>query len=170
MNDQRADVVRQYVLPFGAEIQTGGGVRFRFFAPAVNTAQLAIVGRDPVPMQADGHGWHESFVNDAGPGTRYRFVLPDGTSVPDPASRFQPEDVAGPSEVIDPSAYVWKTEDWWGRPWHEAVIYELHAGTFTPEGTFPAAMAKLDHLVELGVTAIELMTLSDFVGTRELGI
>ena len=120
-------------------------------------------------MQADGHGWHALQVPDAGAGTRYRYLLPDGTAVPDPASRFQPEDVAGPSEVIDPAAYRWKSSDWRGRRWSEAVLYELHVGTFTPEGTFQAAAEKLDHLAELGVTAIELMSIADFAGTRNWG-
>jgi 1,4-alpha-glucan branching enzyme len=73
-----------------------------------------------------------------GPDRVYRFVLPDGLRVPDPASRHQPEDVHGPSEVVDPLAYAWADAAWTGRPWHEAVIYELHIGTFTPEGTFRA--------------------------------
>jgi malto-oligosyltrehalose trehalohydrolase len=169
VNDRRAETVRHFALPFGAELLDEGGVRFRFFAPAADTVKLAIEGRDALPMQADGHGWHALDVADAGAGVRYRYVLPDGTAVPDPVSRFQPEDVAGPSEVIDPGAYAWHGSEWRGRPWHEAVLYELHVGTFTPEGTFRAAMAKLDHIAALGVTGIELMTISDFAGTRNWG-
>lgn len=169
MNEGRTDVVRHHALPFGAELQSGAGVRFRFFAPAVKQVTLAIDGLGHMPMQADGHGWHEARVPDARAGTRYRFVLPDGTAVPDPVSRFQPEDVAGPSEVIDPENYRWQLDGWNGRPWSEAVLYELHVGTFTPEGTLRAAAEKLDHLTSLGVTAIELMTLSDFAGTRNWG-
>lgn len=120
-------------------------------------------------MAADGQGWHELTVPEAGPGTRYRFRLPDGTEVPDPVSRFQPEDVAGPSEVIDPEAYRWQGSEWTGRPWAETVLYELHIGTFTHEGTFQAAKDQLDHLADLGITAIELMTISDFAGTRNWG-
>ena len=93
-----------------------------------------------------GDGWHERVVRDAEPGALYRFRLPDGMMVPDPASRFQPQDVHGPSEVVDPREYRWRDGDWAGRPWHEAVLYELHVGTFTPEGTFRAALGKLDHL------------------------
>ncbi|HVY14621.1 MAG TPA: alpha-amylase family glycosyl hydrolase, partial [Rhodopila sp.] len=114
-------------------------------------------------------GWHVADVPDAGPGTLYRFVLPDGLSVPDPASRFQPQDVHGPSEVVDPDHYVWNDASWHGRPWHEAVIYELHIGAFTPEGTFRAAIGRLDHLQVLGVTAIEIMPVADFPGTRNWG-
>ena len=120
-------------------------------------------------MKAAGRGWHELTVEDAGPGTRYRYVLPDGMKVPDPASRFQPEDVAGPSEVVDAEAYAWEATEWKGRPWSEAVLYELHVGTFTPEGTFRAAIEHLDHVAALGVTAIELMTISDFAGLRNWG-
>ena len=106
---------------------------------------------------------------EAGPGTRYRFVLPDGTCVPDPASRYQPEDVHGPSEVIDPRGYGWNDEGWRGRPWEEAILYELHVGTFTKEGTFRAAMERLGELADLGITAIELMPIADFQGRWNWG-
>ncbi len=92
-----------------------------------------------------------------------------GQLVPDPASRFQPHDVNGPSEVIDPNAFAWQDAAWRGRPWAEAVIYELHVGTFTPQGTFAAARERLDYLRELGVTAIELMPVADFPGRRNWG-
>lgn len=169
MNDRRAETVRHYVLPFGAEPQREGGVRFRIFAPAAKQMKLKIEGRDPIGLKADGHGWHELCVPSTAAGTRYRYVLPNGTEVPDPASRFQPNDVAGPSEVIDPAEYVWQSTEWRGRPWSEAVLYELHVGTFTPEGTFRAATERLDHIAALGATAIELMTITDFVGTRNWG-
>ncbi|MGH7039370.1 MAG: malto-oligosyltrehalose trehalohydrolase [Stellaceae bacterium] len=120
-------------------------------------------------MQALGDGWHERVSGRAGAGTRYRFILPDGFSVPDPASRHQPEGVHGPSEVIDPAAYAWRDGAWRGRSWAEAVLYEAHIGAFTPEGTFRAAIGKLDHLVALGVTALELMPVGDFPGRRNWG-
>ena len=145
-------------------------MQFRLFAPAAEQVKLAIRGRcEPLLMHAAGRGWHELMVADAAAGTRYRYRLPDGTEVPDPASRFQPEDVTGPSEVIDPVAYPWQESAWRGRPWPETVLYELHVGTFTAEGTFRAASERLDHLVTLGVTAIELMAISDFAGTRNWG-
>ena len=156
-------------LPFGAEFAAGDGTRFRFFAPAAKAVRLAIDGREPLAMQADGHGWHELLVRDAGAGTLYRYLLPDGMAVPDPASRFQPQDVAGPSEVIDASSYAWQSREWCGVPWESVVLYEIHVGSFTREGTFRAAMEKLDHLAELGVTAIELMAIADFAGTRNWG-
>ena len=161
--------MRRRALPFGAAYTEGQGTRFRLFAPAVSEVRLAIEGREPLAMQTDGGGWYEQTVDDAGPGTRYRYVLPDGMEVPDPASRFQPEDVAGPSEVIDPAAYPWTKSEWRGRPWADAVLYELHVGAFTPEGTFEAAAGKLDALAALGVTAIELMAIADFAGTRGWG-
>ena len=120
-------------------------------------------------MHSSGDGWHELVVEDAGPGTRYRFVLPDGARVPDPASRYAPVGVHGPSEVVDPDAFRWSDAEWRGRPWSEAVLYELHVGTFTPEGTFRAAIGKLDHLKNLGVTAVELMCICAFAGQRSWG-
>ncbi len=169
MSTATLDTTRHHALPFGAEPAAEGGIRFRLFAPAVERVRLAIEGREPTTMESDGSGWHTLRVGDAGSGTRYRYLLPDGTAVPDPASRFQPEDVAGPSEVIDAAGYAWQADGWQGRPWAEAVLYELHVGTFTPEGTFRAALGKLDHLLALGVTAIELMTISDFAGRRNWG-
>ena len=161
---------RVHRMPFGAEVLPDGGVRFRLYAPAVEKVWLAIEGRErQVQMQSQADGWHECITDEAGPGTRYRYVLPDGTYVADPASRFQPEDVNGPSEVIAAGSYMWKDGTWMGRRWNEAVIYELHTGTFTPEGTFCAAIEKLDHLRDLGVTVIEIMPVGDFSGQRGWG-
>ncbi|MDB5554168.1 MAG: malto-oligosyltrehalose trehalohydrolase [Rhizobium sp.] len=120
-------------------------------------------------MRLGENGWHTLDVAGAGAGTRYCFVLEDGTEVPDPASRYQPLDVHGPSEIIDPRSYQWKCLDWAGRPWSETVIYELHMGTFTEAGTFRAAIEKLDHLKEFGITAIQIMPLADFRGRRNWG-
>ena len=120
-------------------------------------------------MTATEEGWHELVTIRARPGSRYRFLLPNGMLVPDPASRFQPHDVHGPSEVIDPSQWPRLDQDWEGRPWQDAVIYELHVGAFTPEGTLQAAVEKLDHLNALGITAIEIMPVADFPGRRNWG-
>ena len=120
-------------------------------------------------MQRDADGWFSVIVADVQAGQLYRFVLGDGMVVPDPASRFQPQDVTGPSELIDACAFPWADGSWKGRPWEECVIYELHVGSFTPEGTYAAAIGRLDHLVELGVTAIEIMPLADFPGSRNWG-
>jgi malto-oligosyltrehalose trehalohydrolase len=154
----------------GAHVLGDGRVRFRLWAPPCDSVQLELHGiRNLVPLERAGGGWHETVTELAQAHSRYRYVLPDGTRVPDPASRFQPHDVHGESEVIDPSDYAWKTADWRGRPWSEVVVYELHVGTFTPEGTFLAAIGKLDHLVQLGVTAIEIMPVADFPGRWNWG-
>ncbi len=163
-------VSRMHHMPFGAELQGDGSVRFRLWAPAAGGVGLEIRGGvDRLPMKRTQEGWHELVTTEAGAGSMYRFVLPDGLRVPDPASRFQPEDVHGPSEVVEPEAYGWNDAGWVGRPWEEAVVYELHIGTFTPEGTFRAAIERLDHLAELGVTAIEIMPIADFPGKRSWG-
>jgi malto-oligosyltrehalose trehalohydrolase/4-alpha-glucanotransferase len=157
-------------MPYGAELRPDGKIRFRVWAPGHELIRVAIDGRaDTAPLVALQDGWHELITHHAEPGSRYWFVLPDGKRFPDPASRFQPEDVHGPSEVIDPSAYAWEDTEWRGRPWHEAVLYELHIGAFTPEGNFRAAVGKLDYLVSLGVTAIEIMPIGDFPGKRNWG-
>ena len=156
-------------MQFGAEAQDCG-VRFRLWAPKHAHVALKIGGDEKAhPMRAEAYGWHSLLTDAAQAGSRYRFVLPDGTTIPDPASRFQPLDVHGPSEVIDPSAYDWHDADWRGREWEDAVLYELHIGAFTREGTFCSAIEKFDALVELGVTGIELMPVADFPGKRNWG-
>ena len=159
---------------FGPELLTEGGALFRLFAPAASKVRLALDevlpnARKPVAMHKSGDGWHELAIEDAGPGTRYRFVLPDDALVPDPASRYAPVGVHGPSEVIDPDAFQWSDKEWCGLPWNEVVLYELHVGTFTPEGTFRAGIERLDHVKRLGVTAIELMCICAFAGQRSWG-
>jgi malto-oligosyltrehalose trehalohydrolase/4-alpha-glucanotransferase len=157
-------------MPFGAEARDDGTVRFRLWAPSHVVIQIELDHHaEPLAMRAIGGGWHELITDRAPPGTRYGFVLPDGLRVPDPASRHQARDVHGPSEVIDPATHAWSDGDWRGRPWEEAVVYELHIGAFTPEGTFRAAIGKLDHLVALGVTALEIMPIGDFPGARNWG-
>jgi maltooligosyltrehalose trehalohydrolase len=148
------------------------GVDFRLWAPSVNALELVLHAADGAvirPMARADNGWWSLGVDGIGAGTRYGFRLPDGLQVPDPASRFQPDDVHGSSQVVDSGAYRWRCEDWAGLPWHEAVVYELHVGTFTPEGTFRAAIDKLDILVDLGVTALELLPVADFPGARNWG-
>ena len=159
-----------HAMPFGAAI-VDGGVRFALWAPGVDSVGLELrrdAGTRGINMAPAGDGWFGAIVGDAGPGDCYRFVLPDGTKVPDPASRFNPQDVHGPSQIVDPN-YSWKNDAWKGRPWSEAVIYELHVGTFSSEGTFQAAQQRLGELAALGVTAIELMPLADFPGKRNWG-
>jgi len=145
------------------------GVEFRLWAPHAHKVDLVVAGAAPVAMDADGDGWFRRAMPGLGAGARYRFLLDDELDVPDPASRFQPEDVAGPSEVIDTGSFAWSRPDWTGRAWEELVIYEVHLGTFTAQGTFRAAIERLDHLVALGVTAIEIMPVASFPGARNWG-
>jgi maltooligosyltrehalose trehalohydrolase len=163
---------RRHNMPFGAECLSDGSVRFRLWAPAARRVELClgdIHQAQHLQLDQQAQGWFQ-LVTDAGkPGAQYSFRIDENQKVPDPASRFQPRDVHGPSEVIDPEAFDWQDEDWCGRPWEEAVIYELHVGTFTPEGTFAAVTDKLDYLADLGVTALELMPLSDFPGRWNWG-
>ena len=158
---------RAHAIRFGPEL-TPGGATFRLFAPACECVRLQL-SESAHPMHSRADGWHEFTLSGARPGSTYSFRLLDGTQVPDPASRFQPQDVCGPSELIDPNAYSWRDSAWRGLPWHQAVLYELHIGTFTPEGTYRAAIDKLDHLAAIGITAIELMGIADFAGKRNWG-
>jgi 1,4-alpha-glucan branching enzyme/maltooligosyltrehalose trehalohydrolase len=119
-------------------------------------------------MKRTEDGWFIATVNDVNVGTRYKFRIDGDLEVPDPASAYQPDDVFGPSEIIDHS-FDWKVAQWRGRPWNEAVILELHVGTFTPKGTFSAAIERLDEIAATGFTAIELMPVADFAGRRNWG-
>ncbi len=142
------------------------GMRFRLWAPAARKVELVLDGRHP--MQAGADGWYETAVAAARAGTRYKFRIDDEIDVPDPAAHFQPEDVNGPSEVID-HRYEWQAHGWKGRPWQDAIVTELHVGTFTSAGSFRAVIDKLDHLATTGVTAIELMPIADFFGRWNWG-
>ncbi len=155
-------------MPFGAELRDDG-VAFRLWAPSRPSASVVIDGVEHALEPRTG-GWFERELRDARAGTRYAFAFPGAdVRVPDPASRFQPEGVHGPSEVVDPRAYTWRESGWRGRPWHETVLYELHVGTFTPEGTYAAAAERLDALADLGITAVELMPLAQPAGARNWG-
>lgn len=151
---------------FGAQLTSNGG-SFRLWAPAAKRVDLLL--EKPLPMQRGKDGWFSADIAGVRAGQRYKFRIDDEIDVPDPASAFQPEDIAGPSEVIDHGAYRWRAADWRGRPWQETVLLESHVGTFTPEGNYHAMIGKLDHLVETGITALELMPLADFAGSRNWG-
>ena len=158
-------------MPFGAEVLADGRTRFRLWAPAAEHVELRLAhegGETALDMASGADGWFECTAQ-APPGTRYRYRLPGGQCVPDPASRFNPDDVHGESEVVDALRYAWRDGAWRGRPWHEAVLYEVHVGTYTPAGTFAALERRLDDIAALGVTAIELMPLADFPGARSWG-
>jgi malto-oligosyltrehalose trehalohydrolase len=160
-------------MPFGAQVLPAGGVRFRLWAPAARQVSLvlesAAAPQRVLPLEKDADGWVDFTTGEARAGSRYRFAVDGGTLVPDPASRRNPQGVHGPSEVVDPQAFEWTDGDWRPPPWRESVIYELHVGTFTPEGTFAAAAGRLEHLRQLGVTVIELMPIAEFPGSRGWG-
>jgi maltooligosyltrehalose trehalohydrolase len=144
--------LRRHAMPFGAEVLGDGGVRFRLWAPGAKQVDL-ILEDEARPMVPREGGWYET-TEKARPGALYRYRIDRSHDVPDPASRFQPRDVDGPSEVIDPLAFEWRDEAWRGRPWQEAVIYELHVGTFSSQGSYGGVMSKLDYLRDLGITAL----------------
>ena len=159
---------RVFPYRWGAQFSRVGEARFRIWAPALDRLDLVLAGK-AAPMTRSEDGWFELVANGVEHGQEYFFRLPDGSTVPDPAARAQAGDVHGPSLVIDPTRYLWRNAGWRGRPWHEAVFYELHVGTFTEEGTFAAAERRLGYLADLGVTAIELMPVAQFGGRRGWG-
>jgi len=155
---------------FGPVVEPDG-VRFRLWAPALAEVRVVVApgdGERSHAMTTLEDGWHEAHVAGVGPGARYLFDI-EGLRVPDPASRFQPDDALGPSEVVDTEALARGRRPWHGRPWAETVLYELHVGTFSEMGDFAGLEAKLDHLAATGVTAVELMPLADFPGSRNWG-
>ncbi len=152
-------------LPFGASLTAIDRTRFRLWAPAQDTVSVALEDGPVVPMTRSVDGWFEATAQ-CGAGTQYRYRLTDGTLVPDPASRRQTPDVHDPSVVTDPCAYTWRHTEWQGRPWEEAVIYELHCGLL---GGFRGVMRELPRLKSLGITAVELMPINDFPGQRNWG-
>jgi maltooligosyltrehalose trehalohydrolase len=157
----------KHAMAFGAECQESG-VRFRLWAPEAKTVEVC-TENEIVPLASESGGWFQLTTDWARAGTRYRFRIDGEMQVPDPASRYQPTDVHGPSEVIDPASFDWQDEHWTGRAWEDAVIYELHVGTFTKAGTFSAIEQRLDYLVDLGINIIELMPVADFPGARNWG-
>lgn len=162
---------RLHDMPFGAEIIAPGHARFRLWAPSADSVELCL-GEDHserhIAMHAENEGWF-SLETDYPAAGLYRFRIDGDLRVPDPASRYQPGDLHGPSQIIDPRSFDWQDAAWRGRPWEDAVFYELHVGTFTSEGTFNAVEQHLDYLVQLGVTAVELMPVADFPGARNWG-
>jgi maltooligosyltrehalose trehalohydrolase len=147
---------------------------FRVWAPDAGTVEVQVGGHRH-PMEAETAapgspgGWWRCRVTGAGPGTEYSFVLDGGEPLPDPRSPSQPEGVFGPSRVVNPSSFAWTDSAWRGIHLPSAVVYECHVGTFSPEGTFAGVASRLDHLVSLGVQALELMPVAEFSGTRGWG-
>ena len=162
---------RMHAMPFGAHPAGDGGALFRLWAPGAATVDLVLgtgADREIRSMPGLPGGWFELALEHVEAGTEYAFEVDRRLVVPDPASRRN-GDVHGPSTFTDPRIFDWPDDGWNGRPWREAVIYELHVGCFTPEGSFAAAIGRLDDLVALGVTAIELMPVADFPGERGWG-
>ncbi|MEN3376713.1 MAG: maltooligosyltrehalose trehalohydrolase [Hyphomicrobiales bacterium] len=151
-------------LSFGATLLGADRTRFRLWAPARESVSVQIDGK-AWPMQRRAGGWFEAEVA-CGAGAQYHYRLGPDLAVPDPASRAQADDVHGPSLVVDPRAYRWRHPEWRGRPWHETVLYELHAGLL---GGFAGVQAQLAKLKQLGITAVELMPINDFPGERNWG-
>jgi maltooligosyltrehalose trehalohydrolase len=163
---------RLHTMPFGTQRCGNGQIKFRLWGPAAREVNVCVMEPSAevlLPMTPSEGGWFELCTDRAQVGSHYKFQIDAGQKVPDPASRYQPQDVHGPSEVIDPASFEWEDANWLGRPWEEAVTYELHVGAFTPEGTFAAAEQRLDYLAQLGVTAVELMPVADFPGARNWG-
>ncbi len=159
-------------LPIGANVEEGG-VHFRVWAEAVREVEAVLFGPEgqeigSYPLQRHSDGHFEGFIEGIGDGARYMYRLDGSKLRPDPASRFQPESVHGPSQVVS-SAYNWQDDGWQGLPLEEMIIYEVHIGTATPEGTFTSFIEKLDYLKSLGVTTIEIMPVGDFPGERNWG-
>jgi maltooligosyltrehalose trehalohydrolase len=158
-------VERLGATPLGAD-----GCRFVVWAPNCERVEVCLEAPDgrTVPMARDDRGYFTATVGGVTPGAQYRYRLEGEKLRPDPASRFQPESVHGPSAVVDP-AFPWSDEDWRGLPLERFVIYELHVGTYTPEGTFDAIIPHLDGLKALGITAVEIMPVAQFPGARNWG-
>jgi maltooligosyltrehalose trehalohydrolase len=155
----------------GATALPGGGWRFRVWAPAANRVDLQL--KYPVDrvlrMRKDSAGFHNLKLEELAPETTYLYRLDDQEEWPDPASRSQPHGVHGPSQIIDPQSFRWKCARWKPLSLPSAVLYELHVGTYTPEGTFDAVIAHLGDLADLGVTTIEIMPVAQFPGSRNWG-
>ena len=147
------------------------GIRFRVWAPKAKSVSLKLVdSKNTVPMEAEGKGYYSVLAEDLEPGARYFYLLDRSLLRPDPVSRSQPEGVHGPSEVINPEEFIWQDLSWPGIALEEFIIYEVHTGTFTPEGTFEAAIPFLTYLKEeLGITVLELMPVAQFPGNRNWG-
>ncbi|HAH31580.1 MAG TPA: malto-oligosyltrehalose trehalohydrolase [Elusimicrobia bacterium] len=154
----------------GARVIGKNSCEFMVWAPCSKRVELHIITPKTklVPLVTDGSGYHWTVLSDVEPGTEYLFRLNSGLERPDPASRCQPHGVHGPSAVVDP-VYNWKDKAWKGLPLERFVIYELHTGTFSPEGTFAGIIPRLDILKDLGVTVIELMPIAQFPGARNWG-
>jgi maltooligosyltrehalose trehalohydrolase len=159
------------ILPLGASKLPGKGWRFSVWAPATHALSIHFVGPPSrvVPMQRLDSGYFSADIENVEQGARYFYHFEDGRDRPDPASRFQPDGVHGPSELVDWEPFTWTDSSWRGQQMATCVFYELHVGTYTPEGTFEALIPHLSGLRDLGITTLELMPVAQFPGTRNWG-
>ncbi|GAB3529695.1 malto-oligosyltrehalose trehalohydrolase [Pontibacter brevis] len=155
----------------GAEYNPGKGTTFTVWAPEAEQVEVSLHNPDKkkITLQREAFGYWTALAEDAGPGTRYTFTLNGEKDRPDPASQFQPDGVHEASAVVDHTGFNWKDKNWKGLPLEKLIIYELHVGTFTEEGTFESIIEKLPELKDLGITAIEIMPVAQFPGGRNWG-
>ncbi len=154
----------------GATYLGGGQCRFLVWAPLVSKVEVKLLGGASrvVPMESIARGYHEAVIEGVEPGMHYMYRLNEGKELPDPASRFQPLGVHGPSQITV-AGFNWNDASWFGIPLSDYIFYEIHVGTFTPEGTFESIIPQLDALIDLGITAIQLMPIAQFPGSRNWG-
>jgi maltooligosyltrehalose trehalohydrolase len=152
-------------LPIGAELLDAGGASFRVWAPRCHKVEVALEDGQSIELQSEPDGYFAGISKSMAAGSLYRFRLDANSDlIPDPASRYQPQGVHGPSEIVDPSTFQWTDNDWPGITCRGQVLYEMHIGTFTSEGTWNAAAARLGELKELGLTCLEVMPVGEFPG------
>jgi len=162
----------QLSIDIGATVIEPSKARFRVWCPQARSVSVRVLDEDKreAPLTRVEGGYWEGTLNDINEGTKYRYILDNQLERPDPASRFQPEGVHGPSQVIDPSRFQWTDQNWRGISLADYIVYELHTGTFTFKGTFDAIIPHLPYLRDrLGITAVELMPVAQFPGTRNWG-
>ena len=155
--------------PIGAEVLPEGGVSFRVWAPRCKSVEAVLESGSSIALEHEDGGYFSGVAPHAAAGDRYRFRLDGGDAFPDPASRFQPQGPHGHSQVVDPSHFAWTDSAWTGASLRGQVIYEMHAGTFTREGTWQAARRELPELARIGITTVELMPVADFPGRFNWG-
>ena len=159
-------------LHVGAEVTGSGSTRFRVWGPKAGSMAVQVLSGERTgtfPLRKEDDGYLSGIIEGVGAGDRYVYVPDEGPSRPDPAARFQPDGVHEASQVVDPGMFRWEDQGWSGIPLEDFVIYELHIGTFTREGTFAAVIPFLDYLKELGITAVEIMPVAQFPGNRNWG-
>jgi maltooligosyltrehalose trehalohydrolase len=158
-------------LEFGALPQADGSTRFRVWAPKAKSLAVKIFGQEErtISLERTEQDVFEAVALETGAGADYKFIIDDERERPDPVSRWQAQGVHGPSRIVDPNEFSWTDAEWKGLPLKELIIYELHVGTFTAEGSFQSVTEKLAHLKALGITAIEIMPVAEFPGGRNWG-